>query len=261
MNQNFVRNQSYSVAPRAREEAQVGSLFMQLLRLLWKKLTGFFGGMFNKTKKLSFQPLPSLPLWSKVAFLGAVAYLVFPSTEFHFRLGKPGASASVAEASWLGGGSEFAPADPRSLRDQQNLDYVAQYKDIAIEEMERTGIPASITLAQAIIESRAGDSRLAKQLKNHFGIKCFSKKCREGHCENFTDDHHKDFFRKFKNVKDCFREHSKIVLNRRYTKRVNRKSSYASWANALEQGGYATGNHYAEKLIYVIKRYRLDKFD
>jgi flagellum-specific peptidoglycan hydrolase FlgJ len=72
--------------------------------------------------------------------------------------------------------------------------YIKKYADLAKKEMKSHGIPASITLAQGLLESNAGESRLAKNNHNHFGLKCFSRKCKKGHCSNFTDDSHKDFF-------------------------------------------------------------------
>ena len=84
--------------------------------------------------------------------------------------------------------------------------------------MEKYGIPASISLAQGLIESRAGSSKLAVNNNNHFGIKCFSRHCRKGHCTNFTDDTHKDFFRKFPSPWESWRAHSQLLSSGRYTK-------------------------------------------
>lgn len=72
--------------------------------------------------------------------------------------------------------------------------YIERFAPIAVQEMEKYGIPASISLAQGLLESRAGTSKLAVQTNNHFGLKCFSRGCKKGHCKNFTDDTHKDFF-------------------------------------------------------------------
>lgn len=157
--------------------------------------------------------------------------------------------------------SEFAPANPDKLSGGDIGRYIHKYKHLAISEMRRTGIPASITLAQGIIESRSGSSRLARQLNNHFGIKCFSKSCKKGHCHNFTDDHHKDFFRNFKTVDQSFIEHSKVVLLPRYANKAKKSKDYKHWAWALQNGGYATGRQYANKLIKIIERHRLYLYD
>jgi flagellum-specific peptidoglycan hydrolase FlgJ len=157
--------------------------------------------------------------------------------------------------------SEFAPADPDQLDKLTAEEYIKKYKNIAIQEMRKHKIPASITLAQAIIESRSGDSRLARDLNNHFGIKCHSRTCCKGHCKNYTDDHHKDFFRSFKTVEESYKAHSLVVLQDRYVSRVKNRKDYRSWAKALQDGGYATGKQYASKLIRVIERYKLNKYD
>jgi flagellum-specific peptidoglycan hydrolase FlgJ len=160
-----------------------------------------------------------------------------------------------------GDDSEFAPANPDDIDELSAEEYIKKYKNIAIKEMRRTGVPASITLAQAIIESRSGNSRLAKNLNNHFGIKCHSRTCKAGHCKNYTDDSHKDFFRNFKTVEDSYKSHSFVVLKPRYTNRLNGKKDYKTWAYALQNGGYATGKNYASKLMRIIDKYKLYKYD
>ena len=128
--------------------------------------------------------------------------------------------------------------------------------------MRKYGIPASITLAQGLIETNAGDSRLAKQNNNHFGMKCFSKKCGKGHCSNFTDDTHKDFFRKYKSSWESYRAHSQLLIGRRYKhlKKLGNKN-YKGWAKGLKKAGYATDRRYAEKLINIIDELKLYRFD
>jgi flagellum-specific peptidoglycan hydrolase FlgJ len=161
----------------------------------------------------------------------------------------------------LGENSEFAPSDPDKLDKLTTEQYIKKYKHIAISEMKRTKVPASITMAQAIIESACGNSRLARQINNHFGIKCHSRTCKKGHCMNYSDDTHKDFFRKFKTAEESYVAHSAVVLNKRYTSLLRGRTDYKSWAHALQNGGYATGKKYAAKLIRVIEMYGLDKLD
>jgi flagellum-specific peptidoglycan hydrolase FlgJ len=160
-----------------------------------------------------------------------------------------------------GDDSEFAPADPDKLNKLTTQQYINKYKGIAIKEMRRTKVPASITLAQGILESASGNSRLAKDLNNHFGIKCHSTTCCKGHCKNYTDDSHKDFFRNFKTPEDSYIAHSYVVLKERYTKRLKGRRDYKTWAYALQDGGYATGKNYAKKIIRIIEEYKLYKFD
>ncbi len=156
--------------------------------------------------------------------------------------------------------NEFAPAEVNAI----GLDakgYIKRYAKVAVSEMNKFGIPASIKLAQALLESHAGNSRLATQNNNHFGIKCFSKSCKPGHCANFEDDHHKDFFRKYKSVWESYRSHSNMLANGRYKVLKKHKRDYKKWAQGLKQLGYATDKKYAEKLIRTIEKYNLDKFD
>ena len=140
--------------------------------------------------------------------------------------------------------------------------YVKRYGDIAISEMKKYGIPASITLAQGLLESDAGGSRLSRANNNHFGIKCFSKKCGKHHCSNFTDDTHKDFFRKYKNVWQSYRAHSLFLQGKRYAhlQKLGTKD-YKGWAKGLRKAGYATDKKYAEKLIKIIEVMKLNEYD
>jgi flagellum-specific peptidoglycan hydrolase FlgJ len=140
-------------------------------------------------------------------------------------------------------------------------DYVGRFSKIAITEMEKFGVPASISLAQGLIESRAGHSKLAQRNNNHFGIKCFSRRCKKGHCSNFTDDTHKDFLRVFKNPWESWREHSKMISTGRYAKLKKHGRDYRKWAYGLKSAGYATDRTYADKLIGIIERYQLYKHD
>ena len=150
----------------------------------------------------------------------------------------------------------------RAAKRKKQLAYVKRFKKVAQAEMEKFGIPASITLAQGLIESNCGESRLATSNNNHFGIKCFSRKCRKGHCSNFTDDSHKDFFRKYKSAWESYRSHSYLLQADRYKplKKLS-KTDYKAWAKGLKKAGYATDKHYADKLIQLIQDLDLQKYD
>lgn len=150
----------------------------------------------------------------------------------------------------------------RTAKQKKQLAYVERYYKAAQREMKEFDIPASITLAQGLIESNCGDSKLATRNKNHFGIKCFSRKCSKGHCSNFTDDSHKDFFRVYKSSWDSFRSHSHLLSGKRYRhlKKLNKKD-YRGWAKGLKKAGYATDKYYAEKLINLIEALDLNKYD
>ena len=154
--------------------------------------------------------------------------------------------------------------DPAIVAEKKRIvdNYVKRFAPIAIQEMKEYGIPASITLAQGLLESNAGDSRLAKDANNHFGIKCFSKSCGKGHCKNYTDDTHKDFFRIHTNVWESYRAHSLFLQRSRY-KHLSKlkKTDYKAWAHGLKKAGYATDKRYAYKLIAIIETLNLSRFD
>ena len=145
---------------------------------------------------------------------------------------------------------------------QQKTDiYIDKYKDVAIAEMNIYGIPASITLAQGILESGNGESRLAVEGKNHFGIKCHSNWNGETIIED--DDVVGECFRKYNRVEDSYRDHSLFLAEReRYSFlfKYNRKD-YKSWAKGLQKAGYATNPKYSKLLIDLIERNNLYRFD
>jgi flagellum-specific peptidoglycan hydrolase FlgJ len=157
--------------------------------------------------------------------------------------------------------SDTAPVSNSELAGGATGDYIQQFAKIAVTEMQKYGVPASISLAQGLIESRAGSSKLAKMNNNHFGMKCFSHNCKSGHCSNYTDDSHKDFFRIFKNPWESWRAHSQMISTGRYAKLKKYGRDYKKWAYGLRSVGYATDRTYSEKLIGVIERYGLNKYD
>jgi len=139
--------------------------------------------------------------------------------------------------------------------------YIELYKDLAIEEMNRTGIPASITLAQALLESSNGNSKLATQAKNHFGIKCHSSW--KGKKIYKDDDKKHECFRKYKHVLASYKDHSDFLTRyNRYAFLFQYKTTdYKKWAKGLKKAGYATNPAYATRLIKLIERYKLNKYD
>jgi len=157
--------------------------------------------------------------------------------------------------------NDYAPLAVKQVEATPATEYIQKYKDVARAEMKKYGVPASITLAQALIESRAGSSRLAKNNNNHFGVKCFSKKCAKNHCTNHKDDHHKDFFRKYNSVWESYRNHSEFLTKGRYVGLKNHGKDYKKWAKGLKKAGYATDKSYDKKLIAVIERYKLQQYD
>lgn len=139
--------------------------------------------------------------------------------------------------------------------------YIEQYKDIAILEMQRYGIPASIKLGQGILESGSGNSELAKNANNHFGIKC--KSTWTGKTYHKDDDAKDECFRKYEKVLDSYEDHSMFLKqNQRYAFLFELDiTDYKAWAHGLKKAGYATNPKYAELLIKTIEDNELHKFD
>jgi LysM repeat protein len=139
--------------------------------------------------------------------------------------------------------------------------YIEQYKDIAIKKMKEYRIPASITLAQGILESGSGNSRLAREANNHFGIKCH--KDWTGKTIYMDDDEKDECFRKYPKAEDSYNDHSLFLTQRgRYSFLFDYKTTdYKSWAHGLKKAGYATNPKYPELLIRLIDKYDLSQYD
>ncbi len=140
-------------------------------------------------------------------------------------------------------------------------EYINRYKLIAIDEMLTYKIPASITLAQGILESGSGNSRLARQGNNHFGIKCHSDWTGQRIYED--DDKKHECFRKYPSPEDSYRDHSLFLTGKsRYASLFDLKiTDYKGWAKGLKKAGYATNPKYPKRLIDLIERYHLDQYD
>lgn len=139
--------------------------------------------------------------------------------------------------------------------------YIEYYSSIAKEEMLQYGIPASITLAQGILESGAGRGELTQKANNHFGIKCHKEW--KGDKVFHDDDESQECFRKYRDPKYSFRDHSLFLTQRsRYQDLFKlRKDDYKGWAKGLKKAGYATDPKYSDKLISLIERYNLSSYD
>lgn len=154
------------------------------------------------------------------------------------------------------------PASPaaKPATSLSGLAYIERYKNIAISEMEQYGIPASIKLAQALLESGNGNSTLAREANNHFGIKCTPEW--KGGKTYHDDDRRNDCFRVYKRVEDSFHDHSQFLLRKRYAALFELdKDDYKGWARGLKAAGYATNPRYADLLISLIERYELYQYD
>ena len=139
-------------------------------------------------------------------------------------------------------------------------EYVEQFKDIAMNEMRRSGVPASITLAQGILESENGNSELVKKSNNHFGIKCKSNWT--GESVTHDDDANGECFRAYTNAADSYRDHSDFLkVNQRYASLFKLDpTDYTGWAKGLKKAGYATNPRYPELLIKYIEQNNLQQY-
>lgn len=209
--------------------------------------------------------------WTKLAVL-LLLFIGATREELSFSL-------SINGGDWLGGrrsvfeegatpGAFASFADYRtarrnwSERELEQLAYVDHYQDIALKQRDLHGIPASITLAQGLLESGVGKSTLATRNNNHFGLKCFSRSCSKGHCSNHSDDHHKDFFRIFPSPEESYLAHSRLLKKDRYRGLFDLSpTDYRGWARGLSKAGYATDPNYANKLIGLIEGLELHRLD
>jgi hypothetical protein len=153
--------------------------------------------------------------------------------------------------------AQFATAQSKMTRSE----YISRFKDIAIQEMVEFNIPASITLAQGILESGDGNSRLAREANNHFGIKCHTGW--EGDYIRENDDAPNECFRKYKNPEESYKDHSFFLSQRgRYAFLFDLDiTDYKGWAHGLKKAGYATNPKYGHLLIKIIEENSLDKYD
>lgn len=137
--------------------------------------------------------------------------------------------------------------------------YIDTYRDVAIYEMLTHGIPASITMAQGLLESGAGESDLARRGNNHFGIKCHDWR---GKTMTKDDDERNECFRVYDSPLESFEDHSLFLKRPRYKQLFSlRRTDYKGWARGLKSCGYATNPRYAQLLINIIECYRLDRLD
>ena len=139
--------------------------------------------------------------------------------------------------------------------------YIAKYKEIAISNMQQFGIPASITLAQALLESGSGTGSLCLQANNHFGIKCRADWT--GPAVKYDDDALQECFRKYADPKDSFKDHSSFLLSKPWYAKLFKLDikDYKAWARGLKDAGYATDPLYPQKLIAIIEKNKLNDID
>jgi LysM repeat protein len=152
----------------------------------------------------------------------------------------------------------FTPAFSQKL---SRAEYIRKYQLLAISEMNRSGIPASVKMAQACLESNDGNSTMARESNNHFGIKC--KGGWNGPSSYFDDDEKNECFRKYGNVEDSYIDHTNFLMSTpRYTPLFSLSSTdYTGWAKGLKRVGYATDPSYDKKVIDIIEQFQLWQLD
>jgi len=150
-------------------------------------------------------------------------------------------------------------------QESRDVTYIRNHAILAVQEMELYKVPASITLAQGLLETGGGQSRLAEKANNHFGIKCKTEKEWPAHKGRIyhNDDAIGECFRSYNSVDESYRDHSEFLALRPYYKALFQLSTtdYKAWAHGLKKAGYATDPSYASKLISRIEKYNLNQFD
>ena len=226
---------------------------------------GSMGLLTYQMDKMTNKTIPSL----KTKELGLVSQSSAASFPVSAKTGKNATDKGVVE---------IVPAVPKPLAVsnkevskgfQAQIDYIARFSACAVAEQDKFGIPASITMAQAIIESASGTSDRVKSGNAHFGIKCFLKQCPQGHCSAikhvYPGDKKTDRYRNYESAWLSFREHSKFFFlpsqRGRYKRLVDEKADYKVWAVKLQEFGYAGDKTYTQNLLRIIRAHGLDKLD
>ncbi len=167
-------------------------------------------------------------------------------------------ASSVTIADWI----NLVSSKGLQVGELEKFEYLKQYAEVSVDEMRIHQIPASITIAQALLESNAGRSNLALKHRNHFGIKCYDQGNAQGACIAFYSDGPADRFKHYDSVWSCFRDHSYFLKRERYADLFELDiKNYEGWAKGLKQAGYATDGGYAEKLVGLIERWDLNMLD
>lgn len=244
-----------------------------LFQFFWLKLKCNLASLKDRLKHYVLiswkESLKSTFFWKSIAFLLVLVWginwskdvkvkLQWPLVITHGQFSPQGNTQELNVLPFFGGND---PTPTANLRQKKAEAYIRRYAKVAIAEHKKFGIPASIKMAQALVESRAGESMLAQKNHNHFGLKCFSKKCKSGHCTNLTDDSHKDFFRNYHSAWESWRAHSQLLSTKRYKPLHKYGDDYKAWAKGLKKIGYATDKDYDKKLIDIIETYQLYRLD
>lgn len=153
----------------------------------------------------------------------------------------------------------FDSFKPKSKSQKETVAFIEKHYELSIAEFKIANQPASVKLAQAILESNKGKSYLARNANNFFGVKCFKKSCPDGHCLNRADDFPYDRFVVYADPKQSFRKHSVFLTGKRY--KPCRNKDWVGWCDCLQEKNYATAKNYSKTLKKIIIKYKLYEFD
>lgn len=193
--------------------------------------------------------------WFKIIVILVSAYvLTYKNLNLNFNLNSP--QATSADFTSMGVSQSLSPAGAAFFDDEGNRAYIERFQEVAVSEMEAFGIPASIKLGQALLESNAGKSTNAMSLNNHFNLRCGELAI--GFCTETPNG----MFNEFKSSWDGWRTHSELLVSGEYaTLKAKAGMDYKVWANGLKELGYNADKQYAEKLIKMIEYYNLQSLD
>ncbi len=211
----------------------------------------------------STRPFP----WFRLALVALFLYAFFQKDlQFNINLGAPNTLSEEATTAtsklMVGGFSQAAKhTTPKNavvnLRDEAVEAYINRFKRVAIVEMEKFNIPASIKMGQALLASHAGTNSLAKQYNNHFAITCIDG----ANCENFQVGNQSAMIKTYQSAWESWRNHSQLLSTSKYASLKWYKKNYKKWAKGLETAGFSQANNYSEQLIQVIEKYQLYQLD
>ena len=212
---------------------------------------------------LTTRPFP----WFRVALVLIFIYAFFQKDlQFNINLGAPNilseeeahSSSKLMVGNFAKEASYTSPKpSTTNLRNEAVKNYIARFKKVAVVEMDKFDIPASIKMGQALLASHAGKNSLAIQYNNHFAITCND----EVNCENFQVGNTSARVRTYQSAWESWRNHSQLLSNSKYAHLKAYKKNYKKWANGLEGAGFSQANNYSEQLIQVIEQYQLYQLD
>jgi len=225
----------------------------QLITSVKSSLKGYF----------STRPFP----WFRFALVCLFLYAFFQKDlQFNINLGAPNIlseeethSSSKLMVGNFAKEAKYTATKPTvtNLNDAAVKNYITRFKKVAVVEMEKFDIPASIKMGQALLASHAGTNSLATQYNNHFAITCNE----EINCENFQVGHTSAMVRTYQSAWESWRNHSQLLSNPTYGHLKTYKKNYKKWADGLEAAGFSQANNYSEQLIEVIEKYQLHQLD